>query len=82
LFLFGPKEGKFDPFGESLRGKLRRLLARGDGLNNLGSQERQPNHSAHVIRENPFVFTDRCNRFRSTPEQIVRPLASPSEWLS
>jgi len=31
--LLVPKKRKFDPFGESLRGKLRRLLTRGDGLN-------------------------------------------------
>ena len=38
-----------EPFG----GELRRLVTGRDGLNNLGSQERQPQQSADVMREDP-----------------------------
>src|ERR1035437_10092156 len=72
-FLLVPKKRKFDPFGQSLRGKLRRLVTRSDGLNNFGSQERQPSQSPDVIREDPFTLSYHCNRFHSTREQIVRP---------
>ena len=80
-FLLVPKERKFDPFGESLRGKLRRLVTGSDGLNNRGSQERQPNQPTDVIREDPFTLSYHCNRFHSTRKQIVSPLASPSDRL-
>ncbi len=78
-FLLVPKKRKFDPFGESLRGKLRRLVTGSDGLNNLGSQERQPNQAPDVIREDPFTLSYRYNRFHSTRKQIVSPLASASD---
>ena len=35
-FLLAPKKRQFDPFGQSLRGKLRRLVTRDDGFDNSG----------------------------------------------
>ena len=70
-FLLAPKQRKFDPFCESLRGELRGLVTGSDGLNNPGSQERQPSQSPDVIREDPFTLSYHCNRFHSTREQIV-----------
>jgi hypothetical protein len=34
-----PKEGQFDPFGQGLRGKLRRLMTRHNRFNSPGSRE-------------------------------------------
>jgi hypothetical protein len=63
-------------FGESLRGKIRRLETRSDGLDDPGSQERQPSQPPDVIWEHPFALRDRRNRCHSTGEQIVSPTAS------
>ena len=49
VFLFAPKKRQFDAFGESLRGKLQRLETRSDGLDDPGSQEREPSQAPDVI---------------------------------
>jgi len=48
LFLLGPEERKFYAFGHSFGGKLRRLTACRDRVDNLWGQKRQP--SAIVAR--------------------------------
>jgi hypothetical protein len=36
VFLLAPEKGQFDSFGQRLRGKLRRLVTRSDGLDAHG----------------------------------------------
>ena len=79
VFLLAPKERQFDPFGQRLRGKLRRLVTRDDSLDNLRRQERQPSQTPDVVREHPFTPGERSNRFHLAGEQIVSPLASPRD---
>jgi hypothetical protein len=79
VYLLAPKERQFDPFGKSLRSKLRRLMTRDDGLDNPRRQERQPSQAPDVVWEHPFTPGERCNRFHLTAQQIVSPLASPRD---
>ena len=41
------------PFGQGLRDQLRRLLARGDGFDNPGSQEGQPPTLSEMLAHQP-----------------------------
>jgi hypothetical protein len=54
-FLRAPKKRQLDPFGEGLRGQLRRLVTGGDGLDNPESQECQASQTPDVVREHPFT---------------------------
>ncbi len=78
-FLLAPKQRQFDPFGQSLGGKLGRLVTRDDGLDNGGSQERQPHQSPDVVRAGPLHAWQALQPSRSTRQQIVSPLASPGD---
>ena len=81
-FLLVPKKRKLDPFGQGFGGELRRLVTRGDRLDNLGSQERQPQQSADVIGRTPSRSAISATDCNSTRQQIVRPLPSPGRSLS
>jgi hypothetical protein len=74
--LLAPKERQFDAFGQSLRGKLQRLVPRDDSFHDPRRQERQPSETADVVREHPLTSGNRCNRFDAPAQQIVSPLAS------
>jgi hypothetical protein len=58
LFLRGPKERKFDPFGQGLGSELWRLIACNYRLENLRCQEPQPHQSSDVAVCDPVTFSD------------------------
>jgi hypothetical protein len=78
--LFVPKKRKFDPFSESLRGKLRRLVAGSDGFTTiLGDSNANESVGARNSGELLRVHRSLQPIPLDPPEQIVRPSASPSD---
>jgi hypothetical protein len=54
-------------------GKVRRLVAFDDCLDDPGRQERQPHHTPHVTAGKMFSPGDLADRLRSSCQQIVGP---------
>jgi hypothetical protein len=54
--LLDPEERKFYTFGQSFRGKLRRLTTCRDRIDNLWDQKRQSQRSSDVTRSSAFAL--------------------------
>ena len=73
LLLRTPERGQFNPLGHCDGGKVPRLAAFGDRLDDPRRQKRQPHHAAHVTPRKMFSPGDLANRPRPTRQQIVGP---------
>jgi hypothetical protein len=59
--------------GHRQGGKVRRLAAFGDRLDDPGREKRQPHHAPHVTGRKMFSPGDLGDRSRPTRQQIVGP---------
>src|SRR5216684_249494 len=73
FLLCGPIERQIDPLAQGFGSQVRRLMATGNGFNDLWREERQTEQSSHVTRSDSLPQRDLFDRSCSTRRKPVEP---------